>query len=407
MRLINIIASNGKFVSAEGGGGYIGPGSLIANRTTPLGWEQFVEEPFEDGAVSLKTNNGNYVTAEDNGDISTNRTSRGLWERWYKINEDGYKSVHGNFMGLDEVNEHMEATKNTQGDKERLNIVDLNPIHDLPRLHISGRYFYNELGQKVYIQGTTDFMLFKWFLEGHDITFLLRQRKENGCNAVRVIGMVSWFDYTPQKYGVQAYLDAMPAFLDSCAFEGLYVYWTVFADTRVVMPNAGEQINFFNEVVAQLKTRNNTIGELVNEPYTGTNATANPLAFTRPTGIAFSSGSYNDKYGSQLTPPPYWDFHDFHVPRKDVKRVKDQCVLDHPNYIKKGMAILSGEPDKFGGPNQYNGQIYMSDLDISRQMAVTAEGTCCGYFYHTSAGNFSVLWNETEINCCPFRNEAK
>lgn len=405
MRVLNLIAANGKFVCAEGGGGYTGNGSFIANRTAALEWEKFTEESFEDG-VSLKTYNGNYITAELDGSISTNRIIKGSWEKWFPV-DNGYKSVHGNFMGLS-LSDNIRCDSGTQGAPQTFQVINLTPVGNLPQLHISGRYFFDEFGKRTFIKGTTDFMLYKWTLEGQDITSILEQRKAHGCNAVRVIGMVSWFDYTPQKYG-QRYYDEIPAFLDLIGSKGLYVYFTVFADTQIVMPGLGPQLDHFNKVVSQLKTKKNSFGELVNEPYAHENATANPLAFSRPTGIAFSSGSYAETWSGgptgQVTPPPYWDFHDFHTPRRDTARVADQCMVTNPNYKNKGQAILSGEPDKFGGPNQYNSKIYLTDADESRKMEKTAEGTAGGYFYHTSAGNYSVLWNDIERHCCPFNME--
>lgn len=402
MRQINLKASNNYYVCAEGGGGQVGPGSLVANRTTPLLWERFTEELFEDG-VALKTHGDTYVTAELNGDISTDRTTPGAWEKWQSI-DGGFRSVHGRWMRLGE-GEVIYADANEPNDQTRFETISLTPVYNLSRLRIAGRYFFNEENTRVFVEGTTDFMLYKYFLEGVDIEPILRQRRENGVMCVRVIGMVSWFDYTPQKYG-NAYYDRIPAFLDLCAKHGLYVYWTVFADTRVVMPDLHQQVNHFAKVVAQLKTRRNAFGELVNEPYTGTNATANPMAFPRPQGIAFSSGSYNDKFGGKITPAPHWDFHDFHVPRKEGKRVADQCMVTHPNYVQLGMSVFSGESDKFGGPNAHNPEVYINNPDLSRQMHITAKGSASGYIYHTSAGNFSVLWNDVEIANCPFLMEA-
>lgn len=402
MSQVNLIASNKYYVCAEAGGGWVGTGSLIANRSAPDIWERFDQETFDDG-VSFKTHNRTYITAELDGTVSTDRTSRGSWERWHPV-DGGYRSAHGKFLRID-ADGLVYADEPTLTDRTKFTTVQLQPTITLSRLSIRNRYFYNEEGQRVFVKGTTDFMLYKYFLEGKDIEPLLQQRRDNGVMCVRIIGMVSWFDYTPQKYG-QAYYDNIPAFLDLCAKYGLYVYWTVFADTRIVMPGLNDQLNHFNKVVAQLKTRTNAFGELVNEPYTGSNATANPMAFTRPTGIAFSSGSYSDKYGGNVTPPPYWDFHDFHVPRKDGKRVADQCVVTHPNYVQKGMSIFSGESDKFGGPNEHNPEVYMNDPDQSRQMYQTSRGSASGYVYHTSAGNFSVLWNRVEITNCPFLMEA-
>lgn len=400
MRRLNVIASNSKFVCAENGGGYVGDGSLIANRTNALEWETFTEEKADDG-VSIKTYNGNYFTAELDGSISTDRTQRNSWEKWYPVN-NGYKSVHGKFMGL-AAGGNIRCDSDTQGAPQTFNIVDLNPPIALPELHVSGRYAYDEYGNFVFLKGTTDFMLYKWYLEGKDITPILKQRRDHGCNYVRVIGMVSWFDYPgPSKYGTR-YYDEIPAFLDLCASFGLYVYWTVFADTQVLYPKLSEQLTIFNNVVAQLSLRKNRFGELVNEPYTGTNATANPNAFTKP-NFMFSSGSYNDKYKGNPSPGPYWWFHDYHSSRSNTnnKYIKDCSPVDNPNYLQLGMAVLIGEPDKFGGPNQYNPEIYRTNPDESRMMYNAALAGALGYNYHTSAGNFSVLWNDIERHCCPF-----
>lgn len=405
MRLVNLIASNGSYVCAEHGGGQVGAGSLVANRTAALQWEQFSEEVFEDG-VSLKTHLNTYITAELNGDVSTDRTVRGAWEKWYPMTH-GYRSVHGRYLRLG-AGDVVYADATEQNEDTQFDVVNLSPVFNLSQLRISGRYFYNEENQRVFVPGTTDFMLYKYFLEGKDITPILQQRHEHGVRCVRVIGMVSWFDYTPQKYG-QAYYENIPAFLDLCATYGLYVYWTVFADTRLVMPVLNDQLRHFDRMVTQLKSRKNVILELVNEPTVHDNATANPMAFPRPVGIAASAGSYTETYpGSKEgkpAPPPYWDFFDFHTPRRDKSRVKDQCMVDNPNYLL-GMAVLSGEPDKFGGPNEHNPKVYLNDPDLSRQMYQTARGTAAGYFYHTSAGNYSLLWNDVEIANCPFLMEA-
>jgi hypothetical protein len=73
-------------------------------------------------------------------------------------------------------------------------------------------------------------------------------------------------------------------------------------------------------------------------------------------------------------------------------------MATNPNY-RKGQGVMSGEPDKFGGPNQFNPKVYLTNPEESRQMRVTAEGTACGYIYHTSAGVWSLPWNDVERRC--------
>ena len=269
----------------------------------------------------------------------------------------------------------------------------------LRRLHMYRQLFVDDLGQRAFILGHTDFLLYKRFLDGEHIESLLAERARYGSNCARIIGMVNSFaHWYPQEYG-QRYYDAIPLFFDLLDRYGMYGYFTVFADTEIVMPKKADQLNHFNKVVEKLQACPNSLGELVNEPYAHQNATADPLAFTRPQGVPFSSGSYNDELGGDVTPPPHWDFHDFHVPRKDVKRVADQCMSTHPNYLRLGQGVMSGESDKFGGPNVMNPKVYLTDPEVARQMARTAEGTACGYIYHTSAGVWSLPWNETEQAC--------
>lgn len=93
--------SDGKFVSAELGGGlkYIGsypnqryPGvaPLYGNRFEPGDWEKFELIENSNGSVSIKTNNGNYWTAElagGNG-LSTNRLDQFAWEEFTLVDLD-------------------------------------------------------------------------------------------------------------------------------------------------------------------------------------------------------------------------------------------------------------------------------------------------------------------------------
>lgn len=71
-------ASNGKYVSAEGGGGR----ELTANRTAVGGWERFKPQRVAGGAVALQTSGGLFVSPQQGGGgiVLANGPSIGPWE---------------------------------------------------------------------------------------------------------------------------------------------------------------------------------------------------------------------------------------------------------------------------------------------------------------------------------------
>lgn len=275
----------------------------------------------------------------------------------------------------------------------------------LSRVIVSGHDFINASG-RWFMKGCTDFLLYKKYLDGEDIRPLLKERADLGVNCVRVIGMVSSFSHWyPQEYG-DRYYDELPAFFRLLESYGLYCYFTVFADTQVVMPDINDQLRHFDRVVAKMRECENTIGELVNEPYAHDNATDNPHLFNAPYGVAFSGGSYNDQLGNQLRPVPKWEsFHDFHTPRDGhkpggFKYCADQVMAAHPEYKYRGKAVLSGEPQKFADPGDpTKGGSTLSDPTQARMMAGSARGTACGIVFHTPAGVFSRPFNGVERAC--------
>jgi hypothetical protein len=101
---IALVANNGKYVSAELGGGIDSRDTLAgrplvalrANRDEAKSWETFEVVPLGDGYVGLKTADGFFVTAEDGGGstVSTSRTEANDWERW-KMVDGGFQCVDG------------------------------------------------------------------------------------------------------------------------------------------------------------------------------------------------------------------------------------------------------------------------------------------------------------------------
>ncbi len=278
----------------------------------------------------------------------------------------------------------------------------------LTRLHVNGHDFYDGNNNRVFIKGATDFLLYKKYLDGEDIKPLLAERAALGANCVRVIGMVNSFSHWyPQEYG-NRYYESLDFFCQLVEDYGMYVYFTIFADTQIVMPDKVQQLNHYNKVITAFASVQNILIELVNEPYAHSNATDDPFIFPKPAGIIFFGGSYNDALGDELRPVPPEDAHDYHTPRdgKDnlleggFKWAADQAVNAHPEYKYRGKPVMSGEPQKFADPNDpRKGGSTLSNPVNARMMAGSARGTACGIFFHTASGVFSTPYNQVEISC--------
>jgi len=254
------------------------------------------------------------------------------------------------------------------------------------KLRIHNKKLFNMYGE-ILLRGNTDFLLYKKYLDGEDIEPLLIERKSYGSMYVRIFGMCKIIsDFNPAKY--PDYYSKIVSFCQLLGKYGLYVYWTVFADTQLIMPGLSTQVTHFDKVVKELEKVTNTYLELVNEPYAHDNATDDPFAFDEPQNLVASSGSYNDKYGNKPTPQPRWSLHDFHTPRSYPKMVADQNMSVNPNYII-GQAVKSGEPDGYGIG-------YDTKLDQIKEMSGAITGTGCDICYHTTSGKRSLPWTGEE-----------
>jgi len=181
------------------------------------------------------------------------------------------------------------------------------------RLRIEGESFVNPDGTRWYWKGATDFRLLKRFIDGEDILPLLKQRVATGANIVRVVAMK--FDNTGWELNplsTPSYWDKVREFFKLLAAENLKCEFTVFCDTRHMMPNQGDQLRFWNEAISIAQEFDHVLLELINEIGHPTQ-TLDPQAFHRPGGGLLTS------HGSGLTdkPPvhPLWDFATYHARR--------------------------------------------------------------------------------------------
>ena len=90
-------SSAGFFVCAESGGG----GVVVADRPDAGPWETWTVETWDDGRVSLKAHNGQYLAVEPDGTVIANRDASGEYERFtFEVRDVGvaFKTFHGTYL---------------------------------------------------------------------------------------------------------------------------------------------------------------------------------------------------------------------------------------------------------------------------------------------------------------------
>ncbi len=119
-------------------------------------------------------------------------------------------------------------------------------------------------------RGSTDFMLFRDFLEGGDLHEVLMQRYAAGANLVRVLGMAHWIPvnagqsaFTPVMY--PQYFEQLTRFVNYVATFGLRVEFTALADAQTIMPRSADQDAFLFRVLSALPET--AFLEICNEPF--------------------------------------------------------------------------------------------------------------------------------------------
>src|SRR5262245_60905087 len=94
-----------------------GVAPLYANRESIGPWETFELQPLNNNYYAIKTNNGNYLTAEGDGGagISTNRTEINAWEM-FRI-AGGIQTHDGQHFVCAELGSdtHLNATRSGAG----------------------------------------------------------------------------------------------------------------------------------------------------------------------------------------------------------------------------------------------------------------------------------------------------
>jgi hypothetical protein len=237
-------------------------------------------------------------------------------------------------------------------------------------------------------KGFSDFRLAQAQMAGEDISDRLQQRLELGANLVRVFGMkannTGW-DLIPS--GRADYFGDVRRFLETAIQAGLAVEWTVFADTREIMPQTGDQLKFWEETCQTLEPyAEHVVVELVNE-WNHPTQKIDPSKFMKPAGVRSSHGS-----GQTDQDPvwPRWDFACYHARRDGARGFTNYDPYEFQAVYPQPCPLI---PDEGAKPENYAFDPVYAEL-MGRHAGVGWGGT-----FHSSQGVNSQLLPEAEARC--------
>jgi hypothetical protein len=254
-------------------------------------------------------------------------------------------------------------------------------------LRIEGDHFMQG-DSRFLIKGSTDFRLAECVLRGVDITPLLEDRKAAGANLVRILAMKSpntGWEFNTHSPG---YWEAVIATCTQVGDAGLYGEWTIFADTKKMMPDPIEQQDFYRQTIETIRVFPWMLVELVNEDKHATQA-INAQAFRKPDGVLSSHGS-----GLSDAQPvkPLWDYATYHGRRSGglAKISSNYSAYVFQDTYPTPCPYIPEETIK---PAQYG-----FDVGVARLMGQSA---CCaaGGTFHHDAWNDARLFTDGERAC--------
>ncbi len=335
---------NGKFVCAEDEGNR---DYLVCDRDNAFAWEEFGSEP-DYGGRAFKAVNGRYVAAEDNRkDITVNREWADAWEAFF---------------------------------------IESPPVDTSLSIAIDRKWFIKKNGERLNLIECSDFSLYKYYLDGQAIDSILEERKNCGFNCLRV-----WLlntsvipgGLTPSMY--LNFYSSLPGFAALCSGYGFYIEFTVFTQTKTLMPNVEDQKRHLDRTAEQLRKCPNVLLELVNEYDQHDNDCSDQLQ--KPSGIVSSHGSGgSDQLGKQ----PMWDYTQYHTNTlNEWQRKVGHNAMEIADQFN--IPCVSNENKRY--PDQDASSIHAFDA------AAGATLLCAGACYHSQSGKFSRRFDSVENYC--------
>lgn len=254
---------------------------------------------------------------------------------------------------------------------------------------VSGQRFV-ENGAPVMWRGCSEFRLPARAKDGEDILPVLRDRLDVGFNVLRSLAMkannVGW-TLDPRDGD---YWDAVKRYFDAVGGAGLKLEWTVFADTKLMMPDEGEQVAFWGATVEAVRQYPFVVLELMNE-YGHSTQCVDPSRFARPSGVLASHGSgLSDADVVQ----PLWDFATYHARRAshpgDARGATNYSPYAYQESLNKPCPYVPDEGDK---PESYGFEPSFAWL-MGRHASCGAGGT-----FHSNDGIQSVVFSPQTRAC--------
>ncbi len=125
-KAVAVLGAHDEYMTCEDGGG----NDANINRTAIGTWETFVMLQFSDGQVAFRSMTGNYLQATNGG--GSNVTCKGpwahSWERWTMVknsdNTYSFKAANGNYMTAESSGD-LTSNRTAIGAWEKFSIVDL------------------------------------------------------------------------------------------------------------------------------------------------------------------------------------------------------------------------------------------------------------------------------------------
>lgn len=260
-------------------------------------------------------------------------------------------------------------------------------------LGVAGKFFTLN-GAPFTVIESSDFSLFKRYLDGEDVSVIRKQRKDLGFNGERVWLLntsVVAFRNGIQQDGIHP--NQYPDFyerLRQFVSEGpAFVDLTVFTQTQTLMPARADQQAHLDATIRAVDGLGNVIISLVNEGDQHDNATAPNLSPT----LAPSYGTHltRGSNGADSPPPNHdapWDAEEYHS--NDLSEWQRKVGHNAMEWAdQSGKPCWSSEntrPDNDGSNAHFE--------DGAEGAALLCAGSC----YHSQAGKASILFAGRDLD---------
>lgn len=257
----------------------------------------------------------------------------------------------------------------------------------LPPLSIDGQFF-RAGGERFTVIEASDFSLFKRYLDGENIEFIVGQRRLIDFNTLRVWllnrSVVINGGIHPDDY--PHYYDRLATFVDYLAYYGLYAELTVFTSTQGLMPLSHDQQDHLNRTADAVRGKPNVLLELANEIDQYDNAPDPNLK--RPPGVLISRGSN----GSDSVPPRHddpWDYELYHIIGDQWQRKTGHNAMEWADQSKR--PCRTNETQRYPDNDSSSTHAY----DAAAGAALLADGSC----FHSQQGKASALFTGVTLDC--------